>query len=124
MMEKDEKATLDAQAQAANVSTAEFVRRQLFGRTEPPERAFLQMLAELKPLVRRACKAIDANLAEIGALRRGAAEEDRRAAAQVRQELSRGTGARSVRSARWAAGGLAHLPRTARGWCHRAVTGH
>jgi hypothetical protein len=32
MMEKDEKAALDAQAEAAQVSTAEFVRRRLFGR--------------------------------------------------------------------------------------------
>lgn len=40
------------------ISTAEFVRR-LFGRGEPEEQTFLAMLAELKPLVRNACKIID-----------------------------------------------------------------
>lgn len=89
MMEQDEKAALDAQAEAAKVSTAEFVRRRLFGREEPEERAFLQMLAELKPLVRKACKTIDANLAEVRALRQSGDEQDTRAAERARGELTR-----------------------------------
>jgi hypothetical protein len=69
MMEQEEKSALEAQAEAAKVSTAEFVRRRLFGRGAPEEGAFLQMLAELEPLVRQATETIDANLAEIRAMR-------------------------------------------------------
>lgn len=89
MMEQDEKAALEAQAEAAKVSTAEFVRRRLFGRGEPEERAFLEMLAELKPLVRNACKTIDANLAEIRALRESADRRDAEATRHARGELTR-----------------------------------
>lgn len=88
MMGPDEKAALEAQAEAAKVSTAEFVRRRLFAREEPEERGFLQMLAELKPLVRTACKTIDANLAEIRALRQSGDEWDARAAERARGELT------------------------------------
>jgi ABC-type microcin C transport system duplicated ATPase subunit YejF len=89
MMEQDEKAALEAQAEAANVSTAEFVRRRLFGRGEPGEQTFLEMLAALKPLVRNACKTIDANLAEIRALRTSADKRDAEAAKHARGELTR-----------------------------------
>ena len=47
MMAPDEKTALEAQADAANVSTAEFVRRRLFGRGAPEEQTMVQMLAEL-----------------------------------------------------------------------------
>jgi hypothetical protein len=89
MMEPDEKAALEAEAEAAKVSTAEFVRRRLFGREEPEERAFLEMLAELKPLVRNACQTIDANLVEIRALRESANRHDAQAATRARAELTR-----------------------------------
>jgi Mobilization protein NikA len=89
MMEQDEKAALETQAEAANVSTAEFVRRRLFGRGEPEEHAFLEMLAELKPLVTNARKTIDANLVDIRALRESAGRRDAQAARHARSELTR-----------------------------------
>ena len=89
LMEQDEKAALEAQAEAANVSTAEFVRRRLFHRGEPEERTFLEMLAELKPLVRNAGKVIDANLAEIRAGRESAGRRDAQVAKRARAELTR-----------------------------------
>lgn len=89
MMEPDEKTALEAQAEVAKVSTAEFVRRRLFGRGDHEERAFMDMLAELKPLVRNACKTIDANLAEIRALRERADRRDALVARHARAELTR-----------------------------------
>jgi Mobilization protein NikA len=89
MMEKDEKAALEAQAEAAQVSTAEFVRRRLFGRGEREEEAFIEMLADLKPLVQRAARTIDANLAEIRALREGTAARDAQVTTRARHELTR-----------------------------------
>ncbi len=88
MMAEDEKAALEAQAADARVSTAEFVRRRLFGRGQPEERAFLEMLAELKPRVRKACKAVDADLAAIRALRERSDDRDVAAAERARHELS------------------------------------
>jgi hypothetical protein len=88
MMAEDEKAALEAQAADARVSTAEFVRRRLFGRGQPEERAFLEMLAELKPRVRKACKTVDADLAAIRALRERSHASDVAAAERARQELS------------------------------------
>jgi hypothetical protein len=88
MMAEDEKAALEAQAADARVSTAEFVRRRLFGRGQPEERAFLEMLAELKPRVRKACKTVDADLAAIRALRERSHDSDVAAAERARQELS------------------------------------
>jgi mobilization protein NikA len=88
MMADHEKAALEAQAADANVSTAEFVRRRLFGRAQPEERAFLEILAELKPQVRRACKTVDADLATIRALREGSHDRDLIVAERTRQELS------------------------------------
>lgn len=87
MMEQDEKAALEAQAEAAQVSTAEFVRRRLFGRGQPEEDTFLEMLAELKPLVRNASKTIDANLVEIRAMRE-INTRDAQIAARARGELT------------------------------------
>lgn len=87
MMEGEEKAALEAQAEAASISTAEFVRRRLFGRGVPEERAFLDMLAALEPLVRKACGTIDSNLAEIRSLRRSADARDGQVAARARSEL-------------------------------------
>lgn len=89
MMEPDEKAALEAEADVANVSTAEFVRRRLLGRGEPEEQAFLQTLAALKPIVRKACKTIDANLAAIRALRENGDARDAQVARQARGELTR-----------------------------------
>jgi hypothetical protein len=89
MMEEHEKATLEARAEDANVSTAEFVRRRLFGRGEPEERALLEMLGEIRPLVRKASRAIDADLAEIRSLRESGRTRDARAAEQTRRELTR-----------------------------------
>jgi hypothetical protein len=88
MMEQDEKAALEAQAEAAQVSTAEFVRRRLFGRGQPEEDAFLEMLAEMKPLVRNASKAIDANLVEIRAMREISDKRGAQIAARARGELT------------------------------------
>lgn len=88
MMEQDEKAALEAQAEAAEVSTAEFVRRRLFSRREPEEETFLELLAELKPRVRNAAKTIHANLSEIRALRQSGDERDAQIAARVRGELT------------------------------------
>ena len=88
MMEQEEKAALEAQAEAAQVSTAEFVRRRLFGRGQPEEHTFLEMLAELKPLVRNANKTIDANLAEIRAMREINDTRDAQVAARARSELT------------------------------------
>jgi hypothetical protein len=89
MMEAEEKAALDAQADRANVSTAEFVRRRLRGRGEPEEQAFLQTLAALKPIVRKACKTIDANLAEIRGLRESGDARTAHVASHARSELTR-----------------------------------
>jgi hypothetical protein len=89
MMEESEKAALDAEAESAKVSTAEFVRRRLFGRREPEEQAFLEILAALKPLVRDACRTIERNLADIRTLRESSAELDAQAAERARGELSR-----------------------------------
>ena len=88
LMEENEKAALEAQAEAANISTAEFVRRQLFRRDAPEAQAFLQILADLKPLVRRASKAIDANLAEIRALRKAGEAADARAVQRAQHALT------------------------------------
>ena len=88
MMERDEKAALEAQAEAAEVSTAEFVRRRLFSRGEPEEETFLELLAELKPRVRNAAKTIDANLSEIRALRQSGGKRDAQVAARARGELT------------------------------------
>jgi Mobilization protein NikA len=88
MMAEDEKAALEAQAADARVSTAEFVRRRLFGRAQPEERAFLELLAELKPLVRSACKTVEADLADIRALRERTQDSDAAAAERARRELS------------------------------------
>ncbi len=88
MVEKDEKAALEARAKAANLSTAELVRRHLFGRTDPEEEAFLQVLAELKPMVRKACRTIDQNLAAIRSQREGAHERETRLAKRTRGELA------------------------------------
>jgi len=88
MMEQDEKAALEAQAEAAQVSTAEFVRRRLFGRGHPEEDTFLAMLAELKPLVRNASKTIDAHLVEIRAMREINDKRDAQIAARARGELT------------------------------------
>ena len=88
MMDPKEKADLEARAEAEQVSTAEFVRRRLFGRAAPEERAFLEMLAELKPLVRRAVRTIDANLADIRALRTSRPESDVAASDRARAELT------------------------------------
>jgi hypothetical protein len=87
MMEQDEKDALEAQAEAAQVSTAEFVRRRLFGRGQPEEDMFLESLAELKPLVRNASKTIDANLAEIRAMREINGKRDAQIAARARGKL-------------------------------------
>lgn len=88
MMERDEKAALEAQAETAEVSTAEFVRRRLFSRGEPEEETFLELLAELKPRIRNAAKTIDANLSEIRALRQSGDKRDAQIAARVRRELT------------------------------------
>lgn len=88
MMEEDEEAALESEARAANVSTAELVRRRLFGRAEPEEDAFLQVLAELRPLVRKARRTLDGNLAEIRALRENAARQDTQVAERARRELT------------------------------------
>jgi hypothetical protein len=89
MMEKDEKAALEAQAEAARVSTAEFVRRRLFGRGEREEEAFIDMLADMKPLVQRAARTIDANLAAIRDLRERTDARDAQVATRARHELTR-----------------------------------
>jgi hypothetical protein len=88
MMERDEKASLEAQAETAEVSTAEFVRRRLFRRGEPEEETFLELLADLKPRIRNAAKTIDANLSEIRALRQSGDKRDAQIAARVRGELT------------------------------------
>ena len=88
MMAEDEKAALEAEAADAKVSTAEFVRRRLFGRGRPEERAFLEMLADLKPRLRKACKTVEADLAAIRALRAANHERDAAVAARARGELS------------------------------------
>lgn len=90
MMEEADKAAIEAEADAANLSTAEFVRRRLLGRGEPEERAFVEMLAELKPLVRRAAGTIEANLVAIRTLRRTAEARDAGAAARARREVTPG----------------------------------
>lgn len=90
MMEEDKKAALESEARALNVSTAEFVRRRLFGRAEPEEEALLQLLAELRPFVRKARRTLDANLAEIRALRENAARQDAQVAKRARGELTHG----------------------------------
>lgn len=89
MMEPAEKAAIEARAEAARVSTAEFVRRRLFGRAGPEEEAFLGTLAGLKPLVRRAYKTIDANLADIRRLRESSRQRDAEVARNARAELTR-----------------------------------
>lgn len=89
MMEAAEKAALQARAEAARVSTAEFVRRRLFGGAGPEEQAFLETLAGLKPLVRRAYKTIDANLTDIRRLRESGGRRDAEVARNARAELTR-----------------------------------
>lgn len=88
MMEEEEKAALETQARAAKVSTAEFVRRRLFGRGEPEEDALLHILADLRPVVHKACETIDSNLAEIRALRESGTARDARAAERAKGELT------------------------------------
>lgn len=88
MMDPGEKTSLEAQAEAANVSTAEFVRRRLFGRGAPEEAAFFQMLGELEPVVRRAARTIDANLSDIRSLRESGVERDGHIAEAARSSLT------------------------------------
>ena len=88
LMEPAEKATLEARADAANISTAEFVRRRLFGRGEPEEDAFLEMLAALKPLVRKARQTIDRNLADMRMVRQSDAGRDAEVARRARHALA------------------------------------
>jgi hypothetical protein len=82
LMEPDEKASLDAEAAAAHVSTAEFVRRRLAGRVTPD-------LTALEPHVHAACRTIDANLADIRATRANAETRDQEVARRARLALSR-----------------------------------
>ena len=58
------------------------------GRAQPEENAFLEMLAELKPLVRNASKTIDANLVEIRAMREINDKRDSQVTARARGELT------------------------------------
>jgi hypothetical protein len=88
-MEPEEKASLDAEAAAARVSTAEFVRRRLAGRVAPDEQSLLELLARLEPHVRAACTTIDANLADIRASRTSAEARDAEVARRARLSLSK-----------------------------------
>lgn len=88
MLKDDEKSALEAEASAANVSTAELARRRLFGREQPEEQALRELLASLKPLIRKAGRRVAANLAEIRALRESAASRDTAMARQTRGELT------------------------------------
>ena len=89
LMEPEEKASLDAEAAAARVSTAEFVRRRLAGRVAPDEQSLLELLARLEPHVRAACTTIDANLADIRASRTSAEARDAEVARRARLSLSK-----------------------------------
>jgi hypothetical protein len=88
MMQDDEKSALEAQAAAAQVSTAELARRRLFGREAPDEEALRQLLTILRPVVRRAGRALDANLVEIRRLRGAAAARDAAVVERARREMT------------------------------------
>jgi hypothetical protein len=89
LMEPQEKASLDAEAAAARVSTAEFVRRRLTGRISPDEQLLLELLIGLEPQMLAACQAIDANLSDIRASRSGAEARDAEVARRARLALGR-----------------------------------
>lgn len=89
LMKPEEKASLDAEAATARVSTAEFVRRRLAGRIAPDEQEFLDLLAALEPHVHAACKRIDANLADIRASRTGADARDAEVARRARRAFNK-----------------------------------
>ena len=89
LMEPEEKAALDAEAAAARVSTAEFVRRRLAGRAAPDEQSLLEVLAGLEPHVQAACATIDANLADIRASRTNTEARDAEVARRALLSLSR-----------------------------------
>lgn len=89
MLEEEQKAALEAEARAAAVSTAELVRRRLFAPLQPEEDAFLRALADVGPVVRKACDILVADLAEIRLMREGAASAETLAAERARGALTR-----------------------------------
>jgi hypothetical protein len=89
LMPDEEKAALEAQAAAANVSTAELARRRLFGREDADELALRQLLAVLKPVTRKAGRILDGNLAQIRALRARIEVRDAEVTSRARGALSR-----------------------------------
>jgi hypothetical protein len=90
MMEDEEKSALEAQAAAADVSTAELARRRLFHRDEPEAEALRDLLATLKPVVRRASRMIDANLVQIREMRDATAARDAAIVERTRREMTAG----------------------------------
>jgi hypothetical protein len=79
MMEPKQKAEIEARAKRADVSAAEFARRQIFQSGDPEERAFFEALAALKPQVSHAAATIEHNLVAIRRMRESAEREDAQA---------------------------------------------
>lgn len=90
-LEPGEKARVARAAeQEGNANVSDYVRQRLFGRQpSDADQALLQMLAEIKPMVTRAIRTIDVNLAEIRKLRDDRPKRDDAAVAErARHELN------------------------------------
>jgi mobilization protein NikA len=88
-LDRREKAQVASEAKRSDSTISDYVRRRLFDKDLPDaDQALIQVLAELKPRVKQAVRAIDANLTKIHQLRNSATERDGSAATRARAELS------------------------------------
>lgn len=88
-LDRNEKQQVAREAKRSDSTISDYVRRRLFDKDLPDaDQALIQVLAELKPMVKRAVRAIDANLAKIHQLRESASDSVEKVAARVRPELS------------------------------------
>ena len=88
-LNRKQKAQVASEAKRSNSTISDYVRRRLFDKDLPDaDQALIQVLAELKPKVKQAVRAIDANLSKIRQLRNVAGDRDEKAATHARNELS------------------------------------
>lgn len=87
-LDRKEKAQVANEAKRSDSTISDYVRRRLFDKDLPDaDQALIQVLAEIKPRVKQAVRAIDANLTKIHQLRNSAADRDGKAATRARTEL-------------------------------------
>jgi len=88
-LDRREKAQVASEAKRSDSTISDYVRRRLFDKDLPDaDQALIQVLAELKPRVKKAFRVIYANLTKIHQLRNSATDRDESAATRARTELS------------------------------------